>query len=75
MTGLLAGAGYPRSPSQTPMEYADSVESQIGTDVVRRVAELFGRARFSAAEPSAEELITLDRMVDEVEASLPPHKT
>jgi transglutaminase-like putative cysteine protease len=70
MTGLLAGAGYPRSPSQTPMEYADSVESQIGTDVVRRVAEIFGRARFSAAEPSPEELITLDRLVDEVEASL-----
>jgi len=70
MTGLLAGAGYPRSPSQTPMEYAAFVESSLGVSTVGTAAELFSRARFAAVEPGPEELITLDRMVDEVEASL-----
>ena len=74
MAGLLAGAGYPRSPSQTPVEYADSIGNQIGIDTVKRVAELFSRARFAAVEPSAGELITLDRMVDEVESSLVSHR-
>lgn len=74
MTGLLAEAGYPRSPSQTPMEYADSVAGQLGIDGIQRAAELFSRARFAAVEPGPGELITLERMVDEVESGLPPRR-
>jgi transglutaminase-like putative cysteine protease len=74
MTGFLAGAGYPRKLSQTPMEYADYVESQTGVGTVKRVAELFSRARFAAAEPGSEELTVLDRMVREVESGLPPRR-
>ena len=70
MVGLLTGAGCPRSPSQTPMEYADSVESSLGVSTVGTAAELFSRIRFAKGEPSPEELITLEGMVDEVESSL-----
>jgi transglutaminase-like putative cysteine protease len=70
MVGLLAGAGYPRSSSQTPMEYADLVESRLGVDAIKKAAELFSRARFAAVEPSPQDLITLEGMVDEVESSL-----
>lgn len=70
MASLLAGAGFMRRPSQTPIEYAAAAAEGLDLPAVEDAARLFTRIRFAVGEPEPEDLVRLDNMVDEIEADL-----
>lgn len=55
MESALAAAGFPRRPSEAPLEYLERVLLALDTSAaaVRRLTDLFEWARFSQHEPEA----------------------
>jgi Domain of unknown function (DUF4129) len=66
MTSSLARSGMPRSPWQTPLEYAVEVDRRTGSGLAVKAATLFNDVRFARA-PSGEDLDALERAAREVE--------
>jgi hypothetical protein len=59
MTRRLARLGYPRSPSQTPSEFAASIADQDLRQAVVRFTEAYERARFGDCPSAATDLPAL----------------
>lgn len=70
LSALLARAGYPRRLSQTPMEYAVEVDGRLETGLTMKFARLFSPARFGREEPEPEDLMALDKLVEEIASLL-----
>ncbi|MBU4386037.1 MAG: DUF3488 and transglutaminase-like domain-containing protein [Actinobacteria bacterium] len=66
----LAGAGIPRSPSETPLEYGAQADSRLGITLVGGFTTLFNRARFGPEEPPPEVIEELELAATEVESFL-----
>lgn len=66
MTAALERAGMPRSPWQTPLEYACEVDRRMASGLAPKAAALFNNVRF-ARTPSGEDLAALERAAREVE--------
>ena len=63
MTQALAKRGWPKSPVQTPQEFAESVGNQLVQKVVAEFTEHYERARFGASREDARHLPELYQKV------------
>jgi len=59
MTSLLARKGYPRSPNQTPSEFAASITDSNLREAVLRFTSSYEEARFGGSISAAEDLSAL----------------
>jgi len=65
MTHALAKRGWPKSPAQTPQEFAESVSDQPVRELVAEFIEHYERARFGAAGEDALRLPELFQKISE----------
>jgi hypothetical protein len=67
MTRRLARRGYPRTPAQTPSEYAASIDHAELREAVARFTSAYQHARFGASSDAA---ASLPALLDQVRQTL-----